>query len=935
MPQPSPATAEPAHDILRGRAHPLDVFFAPKTVAVIGASDKPASVGRTVIWNLLSNPFGGTVFPVNPARDAVLGIKAYPNIAATPARVDLAVIATPAATVPGVIAECVEAGVKGVIIISAGFKETGPKGAELEAQIVAHARRGRMRVIGPNCVGLMSPLTGINATFLGAMARPGDVAFVSQSGALCAAILDWSLREFVGFSSFISIGSMADVDWGDLIDYLGDDPRTRSIILYVESIGDPRSFLSAARQVALTKPIIVIKAGRSPAAARAAASHTGALTGSDEVLDAAFRRVGVLRVDSIADLFFMAEVLAKQPRPRGPRLAIVTNAGGPGVLATDALAALGGEPAPLTPATLKALDAILPPHWSHGNPVDTLGDASPALYAKAVQITAQDENTDGLVVLLAAQGLADPAETAEALKTQAHLPGKPILACFMGGAQVAPAESILNRSGIPTFPYPDAAVRMFHYMWRYTYNLRGIYETPQWVADSGGAASGVRTAIEAARAAGRTILTEFESKQILRAYGIPVVETRLALSEDDAAREANALGYPVALKLHSGTITHKTDVGGVQLYLTDEAAVRRAYAAIAASVRERAGCGAPVPGALNETGCSGGVLTADPFLGVTVQPMVRLDGYEVILGSTLDPQFGPVLLFGAGGQLVEIFHDRALALPPLNTTLARRMMEQTRIFKALEGARGRRAVDMGALEQLLVRFSRLVMEQRAIREIDVNPLLVSADGILALDARILLNDASIPEEQLPPPAIRPYPSRYVAPATLKDGSTVTIRPIRPEDETLMVKFHQALSERSVYMRYFHTLSLDRRVAHERLTRICFVDYDREMVLVAERPVPGGESQIVGVGRASRLPGKDEAETAILVRDSCQRLGLGTELLRRVIAFARDEKIRVLGADTLAENVEMQQICRKLGFEIHRHADDPSLVRAVLQLGDAP
>lgn len=911
MAQAPAVKAEPAHDILRGRVHPLDVFFAPRTVAVVGATDKPASVGRTILWNLLGSPFGGAVFPVNPRHDVVLGIKAYPDIASAPAAVDLAVIVTPAATVPGLIAECADAGVKGAIIVSAGFKETGAAGAAFEAQILAHARRGRLRVIGPNCLGLMSPLTGLNATFAGAMARPGDVAFISQSGALCTAVLDWSLREFVGFSSFISIGSMLDVGWGDLIDYLGDDPRTRSIILYMESIGDPRSFLSAARQVALNKPIIVIKAGRSRAAARAAASHTGALTGSDEVLDAAFRRAGVLRVNDVADLFYMAGVLARQPRPRGPRLTIVTNAGGPGVLATDALAAEGSEPAALTPETLKALDGILPPHWSRGNPVDILGDAGPALYARAVEIAARDPNSDGLLVILAPQGLIDPADVAEALKPYARLQGKPILASFMGGTQVAPAESILNRSGIPTFPYPETAVRMFRYMWSYSYNLRGIYETPQLVADAGEAEGAVRAGIETARREGRTILTEFESKQILKAYGLPVVETRRAGSEEDAVREATALGYPVVLKLLSETVTHKTDVGGVQINLADEAAVRKAYRAIADAVREKAG--------------------AASFLGVTVQPMVRMEGYEVILGSTVDPQFGPVLLFGAGGQLVEIFQDRALALPPLNTTLARRMMEQTRIFKALEGTRGRRPVDLGALEQLLVRFSRLVMQQRAIREIDVNPLLVSPDGMVALDARILLYDASFPDDQLPPPAIRPYPGQYAAPATLKDGSVVTIRPIRPEDEVLMVKFHQALSERSVYMRYFHTVSLDSRVAHERLTRICFVDYDREMVLVAERQTPEGESEIAGVGRVNRLPGTEDAETAILVRDSYQNRGVGTELLRRLITFARNEKMGTLAADTLAENLEMQQICRRLGFDIRRHADDPSMVRAVLNL----
>ncbi|HWP47138.1 MAG TPA: CoA-binding protein, partial [Candidatus Limnocylindrales bacterium] len=478
MKSPGMPTTDPVHDVLRYERQPLDAIFAPRNVAVIGATEKAGSVGRTVLWNLIHNPFGGVVFPVNPNRHSVLGIKAYPHIGAVPDPVDLAVIITPAPTVPGIIGECVDAGVKGAIIISAGFKECGPEGAELEQQILEQARRGKIRIIGPNCLGVMNPLTGLNATFARTMARPGNVGFISQSGALCTAILDWSLQENVGFSAFISIGSMLDVGWGDLIYYLGDNPHTHSIVIYMESIGDARSFLSAAREVALTKPIIVIKAGRTEAAAKAAASHTGALTGSYEVLEAAFRRCGVLHVNNIAYLFHMAEVLAKQPRPRGPRLTIVTNAGGPGVLATDALIAEGGELAELSPETLESLNQLLPVYWSHSNPIDILGDADPQRYAKVLEIAAKDPNSDGLLVILTPQAMTDPTQTAEQLKAYAQNSHIPILASWMGGADVAAGTAILNQAGIPTFPYPDTAARVFNYMWRYSYNLRGLYETP-------------------------------------------------------------------------------------------------------------------------------------------------------------------------------------------------------------------------------------------------------------------------------------------------------------------------------------------------------------------------------------------------------------------------------------------------------------------------
>ena len=896
-----------------GERQPLNAFFSPRNIAVIGATEKQGSVGRTILWNLIQNPFGGTVFPVNKARSSVLGIKAYPDIGALPEKVDLAVVVTPAPTVPEIIGQCAEGGARAAIVISAGFRESGEAGAELERQILVQARKGRMRIIGPNCLGVMSPTTGLNATFAGVMARPGNVGFISQSGALCTSVLDWSLKENVGFSAFISVGSMLDVGWGDLIDHLGDDPHTKSIVMYMESIGDARSFLSAAREVALTKPIIVIKAGRTDAAAKAAASHTGALAGSDEVLDAAFRRCGVLRVNAIADIFYMAEVLSKQPRPRGPRLCIVTNAGGPGVLATDSLIGNNGRLAELGDETHAALDKLLPPHWSKGNPVDVLGDAAPERYAKAVEIAAKDPKNDGLLVILTPQAMTDPTRTAEQLKPYAHLDQKPILASWMGGAEVAAGDGILSHAGIPTFSYPDTAARAFSYMWLYSYNLRGIYETPGLHESDDRPVDRERAQgiVDAARKAGRTILTELESKQLLAAYGIPTVETRLATGAEEAVRAAEKIGHPVVLKLHSHTITHKTEVGGVQLNIRTSDGVRKAFTSIRDSVLEKAGPAA--------------------FLGVTVQPMVRLTGYELIVGSSLDPQFGPVLLFGSGGQLVEVMRDRALALPPLNTTLARRMMEQTRVFTALQGVRGRKPVDLAALEQLLVRFSQLVVEQRWIAEVDINPLLASPDGLIALDARVLTHPQGMTEDRLPKLAIRPYPHRYVGTWKMKDGESLTLRPIRPEDEPLVIKFHETLSEQTVHLRYFHAMSLSQRISHERMARICFNDYDREMALVAERKDPRSSArEILGIGRLIKVHGSNDGEFAVLVSDRRQRQGLGTELMRRLIQIGRDEKLGRLIADVLPDNVAMQAVCRKLGFQL-THDVNERVMKAVLEL----
>lgn len=890
----------------------LEPLFLPRSVAVIGATDREGTVGRSVIENLRESKSPIKIYPVNPGHAEVLGIKTHGRIGDIGGGVDLAVVVTPAQTVPQIIGECIDAGVKSAVVISVGFREQGHDGALLEEEIRKHLQRGSLRLIGPNCMGFMNPTIGLNATFAKTMPKKGSVAFLSQSGALQTSILDWSQKELVGFSAIVSTGSMLDIGWGDLIYYFGDDPHTKSILIYMESVGDARSFLSAAREIALSKPIIVIKAGRSEAASRAAASHTGALTGSDEVLEAALRRCGVLRVQNIADLFYMAEVLSKQPRPRGPRLTIVTNAGGPGVLATDALIATGGELAVLSDESIQELDRFLSPHWSHSNPVDVLADADASRFVKALEVASKDLSGDGVLAIIAPHGGADPTQVAEQMKPHAHTSGKPLLASWMGGEGVAEGTRILNTAGIPTFSYPDTAARAFTYMWRYTNNLRGLYETPALVEATEHAAEArkkVTEFVQQVRAGGRTMLNEFEAKQLLASYGIPVVETKAAYDEEHAVACASQIGYPVVLKLLSNTIAHKTDVDGVRLRLATADQVRDAYRSIRASVAERAG--------------------AQHFAGVTVQPMVRRDGYELILGSAIDPQFGPVILFGSGGVMVEVYRDHSLALPPLNTTLAQRLMERTRIHAALRGVRGRKPVDLPALEQVLVRFSQLVLEQPWIKEIDINPLLATPDHLLALDARIVAHDSTMTAERLPRAAIRPYPVQYVWEWRFKDGTPVTIRPIRPEDEPLMVQFHHTLSERSVYLRYFCSLSLSTRVEHERLVRICFGAYDRGFALLADRKNPEtGQHEVLGVGRFSAI-NRSEAEAAVLVSDRWQGRGLGTELLAGVARVAREEKYKRLSGEILRDNLATQAIFKKVGFKL-RAMDDPASVSAVLE-----
>ena len=915
-------TASAARDLLLGsgavcgtRWRSMKAMFAPQSIALIGASDKPRSVGHSLMENLRC--FDGDFFPINPQHDTVGGMAAFPHIGALPGKVDLAVIATPAATVPAIIRECSCAGVSAAVIVSAGFRETGPLGAHLEQECLAEARSAKLRLLGPNCLGLMVPRRGLNATFAAGIAKPGSVAFLSQSGALCAAVLDWSIRENVGFSAFVSMGSMLDIEWGELIRYFGDDPDTKSIVCYMESVGDARAFLSAARGVTLNKPIIVLKVGRTDAAARAATSHTGTLTGSDAVLDAAFHRVGVLRVNTIGELFDMAALLSKQPRPRGPHLTIVTNAGGPGALATDALIAGGGVLTNLSECVIEAVSQFCPSHWSHGNPIDLLGDANAAQFAKAAELAIHDSQSDGVLVILTPQSMTEASETAKVLTTLAANARKPLLASWMGGASLDSAKRILNDANIPVFQYPDDAAKAFSLMWRNCAELRLLYEIPSFghkclAADAGIFDSkddgqsetqlgeqrigNAETIIGAVRRAGRTLLTEVESKQLLTVYGIPTVETVVALTEEDAVDHAERIGFPVVVKLFSETLTHKTEVGGVHLDLYTPAAVRCAWRAI----RGRLGDGAG----------------KQHFQGVTVQPMVKRDGYEIILGSAIDTQFGPVLLFGAGGQLVEVFKDTVLGLPPLNTTLARRLMEQTKIYAALKGVRAREAVDLTALEQLLVRFSQLVVEQRRIAEIDINPLSVSKEGMLALDARVVLQPPECREEALPQFAIRPYPTEYTTAYKLPDGSSAMIRAVRPEDESTLLIFRQTFLEPGGGMRSSSLKQLDGCFRQDLLKPMCFIDYDLEMLLVVERLHPSeGSNEIVATGRLTKLHEVNEAEISLLVGAAWQGQGLGTELLKRLVQVGHGEKLERIFAVIQSGNEAMRKMALKLGFKI--------------------
>jgi acetyltransferase len=879
----------------------LDKIFKPQRIAVIGASNNPGSVGYTVLRNLIGAGFDGVVYPVNPRRESIQGIQAYPSVMGLPKAPDLAVICTPAPSVPGLVRECGEAGVHGIIIVSAGFKEAGAEGRVLEEQVRDEARKfDGMRIIGPNCLGVIVPGIRMNASFAAAMPEDGHVAFVSQSGALCTSVLDWALEEGIGFSHFVSIGNMVDVDFGDLIDYFGEDERTRSIILYVESVSDAREFMSAARAFARTKPIVVYKAGRFAESARAASSHTGALAGEDAVYDAAFQRAGMVRVYEIGDIFDSAELLARVRPPLGPRLAIVTNAGGPGVMATDALIARHGQLTELSPDTLEKLKSVLPPFWSHGNPVDVLGDASPERYVQALEAVLADPGVDAALVILTPQAMTDPTATARAVGELARRAPKPILAAWMGGVMVREGVHILNQAGVPTYPNPDQAVQAFMHLVDYGRNLELLYETPRdipvrFTLDRGEIRKRFKPVLAKA-----DILSEPDSKALLSAYGIPVTVPQAARSADEAVAAARKVGYPVVLKVLSPDITHKTDVGGVVLGLRTDDGVRQAFEQIMKTVHERR------PDARVN--------------GVTVQRMVQAErGLEMILGAKVDPAFGAVIMVGMGGVAAEVFRDTALGLPPLNERLARRMLESLRSWPLLRGYRGRPGADLDRLIETIMRFSYLIADYPEIKELDINPLIVAPDELVAVDARVVV-DRELLDKPLRPYshlAIHPYPEGYTRTVTLKDGTRVTLRPIKPEDEPLWHEMLAISSRESIRFRFRYIF---KETTHQMAISYCFIDYDREMAIVAELD-EDGRRKLAGVGRLVADPDHVAAEYAVFVADPWQNKGLGGLLTDYCLDIAKGWGIKRVTAETTPNNVRMIAIFQHRGFKIERRAEE--------------
>lgn len=890
----SESELDPSLNILYKEQNNLDYIFNPKSIALIGASDRPNSVGRTLFENLINSSYKGKIYPVNPKKQNILGHKCYSSITDIEENIDLAVIAIPASSVPEIILQCQKQNIYGAIIISAGFKEIGPSGEKLEKEILQN--KGKLRIIGPNCLGIMNPYQGMNATFAADMALKGNIAFISQSGALCTAVLDWSLREKIGFSAFVSIGSMIDVNWGDLITFFGNDPNTKSILMYVENISDPRGFLSAVREVVLTKPIILIKAGRTIESSKAAKSHTGALTGSDEVLNAALKRVGVLRVETIETLFAMAEVFSKQPLTKGPNLAIVTNAGGPSVIATDALIINNGKLAALQDKTYDKLNKFLPAAWSHSNPIDILGDASADLYYQTLKEIEKDPNVDGILVILTPQFMTDPTGVANKIKEFANI-NKPIFASWMGAKSVEEGINVLVEASIPTFEYPDLACSAFAHMWSYKHNLASLYETAKVYSELETEEAikqkyeTISNIISNARKENRTLLDEFESKQILETFNIPIVQTAVANNEMQAVSFAQKIGFPVVLKLYSKTITHKTDVGGVILNLMSKEAVKEAFSKIKQSLKNLG--------------------KEKDFEGVTVQKMIKIeDGFELILGSAVDEQFGPVILFGTGGKLVEVYKDRALALPPLTLNLAKKLIESTKVYEALKGIRGFKSVNLSHLEKILVNFSDLIARYPEIKECDINPLLASSDQIIALDARIILHEK---DQKYPKLAIRPYPTHYVIDTELKDETEIVIRPIYPEDESLIIQFYKEVSEKSLRQRYLKNFHFDELVAREKLIKICYIDYDREITLVVEPKHEKNKREIIAIARFSKLINSNDATYSLLVKDKWHNKGIGKQLLKHIIKIAKEEKVDNLVSQMYEDNYPMIELCKSLGF----------------------
>lgn len=875
----------------------LEALFEPKSVAVIGASTRPRRVGSVVLKNLLSAGFEGPVMPVNPKYQAVAGVLAYPDIARLPIAPDLAVICTPPETVPGLVAELGARGTRAAIVLTAGLaRATAPDGRTIERAMLDAARPHLLRILGPNCLGLIVPRSGLNASFSHQSAEPGRIAFVSQSGALCTAVLDWAHAKGIGFSHFVSLGDSADVDFGDVLDYLGGDPSTGSILLYIEAIRDARKFMSAARAAARNKPVLAIKAGRFAEGAKAAASHTGAMAGADHVYEAAIQRTGMLRVFEFDELFAAVETLARARVPTGDRLAILTNGGGPAVMATDALIGGGGKLAELSSETIAALDRVLPATWSRGNPVDIIGDAPGVRYREAMRLVASDPSVDAVLALHAPTAVASAEEAARAVIEARGT--TTVLASWLGGNGVESSRRILTDAGLPSYDTPDQAVQAFLHLVRYRKNQELLMETPPAIASGDPPdVESARSVIRAALAEGRDLLSEPEAKQVLSAFRIPAVETRIAPSPVEAERIAAVIGFPIALKILSPDVSHKSDVGGVVLDLETGAEVRRAAEAMLTRLR------AARPNAR--------------LTGFTVQPMARRPGaHELIIGATTDAIFGPVILFGQGGTAVEVIGDRAVGFPPLSTVLARNLIERTRVYRLLKGYRDRPAVDFEALTLALMRVSELVTELGEVLELDVNPLLADDKGVLALDARIRVR---------PPPApgvkrlaIRPYPRALEERWALRSGAEVLLRPIRPEDEHAHQAFLRRLEPDDVRSAFFGQV---RELPHSQMARYTQIDYDREMTFIA---IAEARQEMLGVVRMVADPDNREGEFQIVVRSDHKHQGLGRHLMEKLIRYARDRGMEQLVGQVLAINGAMLSLVDSLGFE-RRLLRDPSVI----------
>ena len=885
--------------------HKLNNIFNPKRIALIGVTTNPNSVSGKVLINLVSGGFRGVVYPVNPEHEAVMGIPCYPDIKSLPRAPDMGIICSSAEKVPAAVRDCGEAGIRGIIIISAGFKEVGETGLALEEEIRAEIRKYEgMRVLGPNCLGIIVPSMKLNASFAAEMPGQGNIAFISQSGALCTSVLDWAIEGKIGFSYFVSIGNSLDVEFGDLIDYFGEDENTHCIILYIESIQNPRRFMTAARAFARKKPIIVYKAGRFPESALVAASHTGAMASEDAVYDAAFQRVGLARVYEIGDIFSVAELIGRNRFPQGPRLGIVTNAGGPGVMATDALIASNGMLAKLSDETMRKLNENLPEYWSHGNPVDVLGDARAKRISRATQIVLEDPGVDAVLVILTPQAMTNTEATAREISSLMAGTRKPVLAAWLGGQSMHKADDILVEAGIASYRTPEQAIKAFMTLVAYSKNLKTLYETPKDVpVEFSVDREKMRQKFNILIKDKGQVLSEDISKNILESYGISTTRPVLAQSADEAVEIAGKQGYPVVLKIQSRDISHKSDVGGVQLNLGNEKLLRAAFERIMESVKLKR------PDAIVE--------------GISVQKMVsEKDAVELILGIKKDNVFGTILMVGMGGITAELFADKALGFPPLNERLARQMLESLKIYPLLKGYRGSPPKNIDQIIQIMIRLSYLAADYPEITELDINPLLVTTEDAVALDARIMLDTGIAGKDQVPFAhlALHPYPEKYVRIVTLQDGKEVTLRPIKPEDEPMWLEMIGNCSKESLYSRFRYFFQWQ---THEVATRYCYIDYDREIAIVAETQ-EGSERKLVGVGRLIADPDHETVEYAILIIDAYQQKDLGNLITDFCMEIAGKWKLQKIVAQTTTDNSSMISVFKKRGFTIKTDSRDSTV-----------